>query len=150
MLIWTVFDVLPHFPRKWFQLRYSAVCKKLKNALFKSSEHLFLRSRLASKPISKKFPMTKFTCKQFLCFASILQKIVLTSSFRNLQKIKKCPFQMLRTFVFDFKVASKPISFREFDLLSVKTVSTSSLENLHKISENVAFEPSEQSFFTFR
>ena len=30
---------LPHFPRKRFELRHSKICKKLKNVLFKGSEH---------------------------------------------------------------------------------------------------------------
>ena len=47
------------------------------------------------------------------CFwqlASLIQKMVSTSSLRNLQKLQKGSFQMLRTFVFELKVASRTSS----------------------------------------
>ena len=77
-----------------------------------------------SKPISKKVPMTKFLFKQFL----MLFLTFLILPLKNLQKTENYPFQVLRTFVFDLKVASKPFSKK----LSQKTVSTSLLKNSRK------------------
>ena len=38
-------EALSCFRRKQFQLRHSKICKKMKNAIFKRSEHLFLSSK---------------------------------------------------------------------------------------------------------
>ena len=64
----------------------------------------------ALKAFSKKVPMTKFWFKQFFdnlpyflgkWFQLVTQKLQITENF---------PFQMLRTFIFDLKIASKLFS----------------------------------------
>ena len=61
-------NILPHFPRKWFQLCQSKTCKKLKKFYFQAPTILVLELKEASKPFSKNVPMTKFWFKQFLMF----------------------------------------------------------------------------------
>ena len=41
---------------------------------------------------------------------SLSQKTVSIPPLKNMQKTEKCPFQTLRTFVFELKLASKQIS----------------------------------------
>ena len=36
-LIEVVFNALPHFPKKWFQIRHSKISQQQKNGLFKLS-----------------------------------------------------------------------------------------------------------------
>ena len=98
---------MPHIPWKRFQLRQSKICKKLKNALFKRPQYSLLSSRKLQNLFSKKLPMTKIWC-----FASLSQKMVLTSSLKKLQRTEKCYFQRPRAFAFDIKVASKSFSKR--------------------------------------
>ena len=45
ILISIVWTALPEVLRKWFQLCHSKFYQKLKNAIFKLSEHSFLSSR---------------------------------------------------------------------------------------------------------
>ena len=85
-------------------------------------------------------------------FVLLSQKMISISSLKTSQKTEKCPFQMLTTFVFELKVASKPLSTKFFmtklDLnsfshlasLSLKMVSTSSINNLQKTKKNAIFK----------
>ena len=73
--------------------------------------------------------------------------MVQTSSLKYLQKSEKWPFQTLRTFVFEIKIAPKPFSrksikpksdlnsFERFASLSQKMISTSSLRYFQKTEE---------------
>ena len=99
----------PYFPRKRFQLRHSKICKKLKNALFRRSEHSFFSSRQLHNHFLRSFLWPNFVLNSFELFASLSQKLVSTSSLKNLQKTEKCPFQKLRTFGF-YWVALKTFS----------------------------------------
>ena len=96
--------------------------------------------KATSKPFSKKFLSPMFDLNKFKCFASLFQITVLTSSFKNLQKTEKYPFQTHRTFIFQLQVAWKSLFKRNgFFSLSEKTVLTSSLKNLQK-TQNSPFE----------
>ena len=110
ILIWIVLNALPHFARKRFLLCHSKISKKFKIALFKSSEHLFLSSRQQQNHVLRSFLWSIFDWNNFERFASISQKTVSTSSLKSLQKTEKYAFEMLRTFVFELKVPSKPFS----------------------------------------
>ena len=124
---------MPHFPRKWFQLRYSKICKKLKNAFFKRSEDSLLSSRLLQNHFLRRFLWPNFDLNSFESFVSLYQKTVSTLLLKNLQKIKKWHFQMFATFAFDLKVASKPSNLKSFDFcLTFLTCLTWSLKNLQK------------------
>ena len=63
-----------------------------------------------SEPFFKKFLMTNFEFNGLEGFVSHSQKTVSFSSLKNLQKSEKFPFQMLKTFFSELKVASKPFS----------------------------------------
>ena len=134
-------NVFPVFPRKWFQLCHSKIFIKLKNALFKHSQKLFLSSRSLQNHFLRSFLQPNFDLITLERFLSLYRKIVSTSSLKNLQKTKKCSFQMLRTLAFELKVASKQISkkllwpnfdlnsFQCFASLSQQMVPTSSIKN---------------------
>ena len=109
ILIYTVFDVLTHFPRKWFQFRQSKIYKKLKNALLKGSRNCFW-PQSSFKTFPKKLPVTKFEFKSIQSSVLLSQKTVSTSSLKNMQKTEKWPFRTLRAFVGKLKVASKAFS----------------------------------------
>ena len=100
-------NALPHFPRKWFQLSYSKICKNLKNALFKRLQNSFMSSRLLQNHFLWSFSWPNFDLNSFERFASLSQKTVSTSPLKNLKKTEKCPFQTLKTFDFELIVASK-------------------------------------------
>ena len=112
-----VFNALPHFPWKWFQLRHSKISKKLINAFFIRSLHSFLSSRLLQNHFLRRFLWPNFDLNSFESFVSLYQKTVSTLLLKNLQKIKKWHFQMFATFAFDLKVASKPSNLKSFDFL---------------------------------
>ena len=86
--------------------------QKSENCLFQrfSSTYAF-DLKVVSKPFSKMLSMSNlgFTQSCMLSLASP-KNIFTTCSLKNVQKKLKSHFQTLRTFVFDFKVASKPIS----------------------------------------
>ena len=75
---------------------------------------------------------------------SLSQKTVSASSLKNLEKSEKSPFETLRKFVFELKVASKSFpkklpmtkfwskKFKHFAYLFQKMVSTSSIINFQK------------------
>ena len=108
-------NALPHFSWKLFQLRHSKMCKKLKFVFFKGSttEPAF-DLKVVSKPFSKMYTMSDFGFTQFCVLCPAFRKNIFSLF------TKKCAkkiyiyiyihFQTLRTFVFDFKVASKSIS----------------------------------------
>ena len=87
-------------------------CKKLKIYLFKCSEHLFSISRLIQNHFLKRFLWTTLNLDGLEGSVLLSQKTVSNSSLKNLQKTKTFPFQTLKTFVFELKVASKPFSKR--------------------------------------
>ena len=104
------FKILPHFLRKWFHLPHSKTCKRLKNALLKRSQHLFFSSRLLQIHFLRRFLYLNFDLNSFEWFASHSQKTASTMTLKCLEKTEKCFVQMLRTFVFELKVALKPFS----------------------------------------
>ena len=61
--VWMILKALSRYPRKWFQLPLSIICKKLKNGLFKPSEHLFFQNHFL-----KCLPWPTLDLKT-LCFA---------------------------------------------------------------------------------
>ena len=103
-------NALLYFPRKQFQLRHSKICKNLKNALDKRTKHWLLSFRRLQNHFLRSFLWPNFDLNCFERFAWLFQKMVSTLPLKNLQKTEECPFQMLRTFVFELKVASKPFS----------------------------------------
>ena len=139
-----ILNALPFFPRKWLQLGQSENWKKLKHALFKHSEHLFLSSVSLQKCFLRRFFPSNFDLNRFEHFASLSRKTVSTSSIKNLQETEKWAFQILTTFFFRLKVAPKWSSkksfmskfdlnrFEHFASFFWKTVSTSSLTILEK------------------
>ena len=152
---------MPLFSRKRFQLRHSKTCIKLKNALFKCWEHSFLSSRKIQNHFVRSFLWPNFNLNSFERFGSLSQKIVSTSSLKNLQKTAKCTFQKLRTCGF-YRVASKPFSemltmtnfgFKDFWTLCLAlTVSGFNFvpQKFTKKVKNIKFESSKQLFFPFR
>ena len=72
--------------------------EKKKIFLFKRPENSFLISRELQNHFLRGFPWLNFDLNSFWCFVSLSQKTVSTSSLKNLEKIEKCYFQMLRTF----------------------------------------------------
>ena len=109
MLIEIVLNTLPHFPRQWFQLRQSKICRKLNHVIFKRLQYLFLSARKLQKK-SKKSPMIKFWFKQFLMFCLTFPENGFKLVTQKLLKTEKYHFQTLRTFVFELRLASKPFS----------------------------------------
>ena len=79
-------NTLPHFPRKWFQLSQSKICKKLKNAIFKHPQYWFLSSRKPQNHFLRRFLWPNFDLNSFWCFASLSQKMVWSASLKNCKK----------------------------------------------------------------
>ena len=125
-------NALPHFSRKWFQCRHSKIYTKLKNDLFKCSEHSFLTSRWLQNHFLRSFLWPNFDLNSFESFASLSQKMISTLSLKDLQKTENCSFQMLRILVFELKLPIKPFSKKLPITNSQKRDSTSSLKNLQK------------------
>ena len=95
-------NALSHFPRKWFQLCHSKSCKKTEKWPFQMLRTFVFELKEASKPFSKKFPMTKFWFKNIsmLCFTFtqnsfnfVAQKLAKhwKMSFTNTQNIQVLP-----------------------------------------------------------
>ena len=117
--------------------------------------------KVASKSISKKFPMTKFWLKSFSMFCRTFPRNGLNFVTQRLQKTENFPFQMLGTFVFDLKIASKlfskklPMTNLEFyspwklSLAFPEMVSISSLKNLRK-TEKCLFQTLRTFVFEFK
>ena len=89
--------------------RILKLCQKLKNIIFKRSEHLFFNLKVVLKSFPKRFHITKFWFKQFsrLCLAFQGNDFNLATTQTSKKKKKrkeKCHFQTLRTFVFELKV----------------------------------------------
>ena len=102
---------LLHFPRNWFQLHHSKICKKLKNALFKSSEHSGFTG-LLWKHFLKCLPWTmiNFGFKDFwtLDFAFTVSGFNFMA--QKCTKNWKLPSRFSSTFTLDLKVVSKQFS----------------------------------------
>ena len=77
--------------------------QKTKNFPFQMLSTFVFDLKVASKPFYKKLRMTNFEFKWSSVFLS--KKTFSTSSVKNLENIKKCPFQTLRIFVFELKLA---------------------------------------------
>ena len=93
ILIWIVLNTLLNFLKKWFQLRDSKTCKKLKNAFFKWAKHWFLSSRLLQNQFIRRF----------------LFPTVSTPSLKSLQKTEKCFFSNAQNIRFWGQGCSKSI-----------------------------------------
>ena len=102
------------FPENGFKFVTQKTCKKLKKYSFQTLRTFAFELKVTSKPFSKNilrsFLWPNFDLSSFERLASLSQKIVSTSSLKNLQKIEKCSFHTLRTFVFELEVTSKPFS----------------------------------------
>ena len=98
------------FPENGFNFVTQKFAKKLKNTFFRRLEHSFFSSSLHQNHFLGSFLWQNFDLNRFEHFASPFQKMVRTSSLKNLQKCEKWPFQTLRTFIFEVKVASKKFS----------------------------------------
>ena len=85
-------------------------CKDLKTSLFKCLEHSFLISRSIQNLFLKSFLWPTLDLDGLEGFVSQSQKTISFSSLKNLQKSEKLPFQMLKTFFSQLKIASKPFS----------------------------------------
>ena len=84
--------------------------KSLKIAILKRSEHLLLNSMEIQNNFLECFLKLTFILQSFPKFSLLFQKTVSILSLINLQKSAKSDFQMLRPFIFDLNVASKPFS----------------------------------------
>ena len=84
--------------------------QKLKNDLFKRSQHSFLSSRWLENHFPRSFLWPSFDLNNFGRFAWVFQKMVSNSSPKTLEKTEKVPFQTLTTLLFELKVVSKPFS----------------------------------------
>ena len=101
------FSCIASLSQKTFSTSLNKNVQKLKNVLFKHSEHSFLNSRNLQNHFVRSFLCLNFNLNSFWCFALFSQKMISTLSFKNFQKTEKCPFQTIRTFVFELKVAWK-------------------------------------------
>ena len=81
------------FPENGFNFVTQKFAKNWKNAIFKHSDIRFLVQGSYKNTLSH-FPLKRFQ----LCHSKICKNT------------EKCPFQTLRTFVFELKVTSKPFS----------------------------------------
>ena len=84
--------------------------QNLENYFFKRSEYLFFISRQLQNHFLGSFLWPNFDLSSVERFASLSQKMISTSSLKNLQKAEKCCIQTLTTFIFELKVASKSFS----------------------------------------
>ena len=134
---------LPHFYRKWFQLRHSKICKKLKNTLFKRSQHSLLNLRLLQNYFLGMLLCPNFELNSFYRFASLCQKMVSTLWLKNLQKkLKNVLFKrsehsflilkLLQNHFLRMFLCPNLNRFEHFTSLSRKTVSTSSFQKFAK------------------
>ena len=85
IFILLVLNVLLYFPGKWFQLHHLKSCKELNNALFKRSEHSVFSWKYLSNHFLRSFLWPNFDLNSFERFALLSQKMVSTSSLKNLQ-----------------------------------------------------------------
>ena len=90
--------------------------QKTENCHYQRFRKSIFDLKIISNPISKMLHMSDFGFTQFRV---LFPKTVSTCSLKNDQKYWKLHFQILRAFVFDFKVASKPIS-KIFPLSNLK------------------------------
>ena len=144
----------PNFDLNSFECFVSLSQKMVSNSSFKNQQKTEKCSfqtfwtfvfdlKVPPKPFSSSW-WPNFYLNSFERIASLSQKMVSTSSLKNLQKTEKCTFQKLRTIAFEVKVASKPFSkkftmakiwFKKYSTLSLtfpEIVSTSSLKILQK------------------
>ena len=100
------------FLRKWFQLRHSKIAKKKKseNSLSKCLEHSILISRLFQNHFLKSFLRLTLNLNGLKALPRFPRKRFQLRHSKIANKLKIFSFQMLRTFVFDLKVVSKPFS----------------------------------------
>ena len=118
-------NVLPHFARKWFQLCHTKTWKRLKNALFKCSEHSFLSSRLLQNHFLRRFLGWNLHLNSFALF-HFTRKQFRFCCWKICKKTEKWHFRRFTRLAFDFKVASKPSNLKTFDFFA----SLSSLASL--------------------
>ena len=77
--LWPNFDLntlnaLLHFPRKWFQLRHSKNCKKLKNTAFQTLRRFAFEFKAqAPNHFLRSFLWPNFDLHSFWCFVSLSQ-----------------------------------------------------------------------------
>ena len=83
--------------------------EKTKTCYFQMPTIFFiLELKEVLKPVSKKVPMSKFWFKTFLMFCLAFPENAFKFVTEKLQETENFPSQILRTFVFDLKVALKP------------------------------------------
>ena len=115
-------NTFPYFPRKWFQLCQSKMCKKVKSIYFKPTQYLFLSSRKLQNPFPASFRWPNFDLITFEHIASLSQKLVSTSSLKNVQKIKNTIFKRPQhLFLSSSKLQNhflRRFLLRNFDLIS--------------------------------
>ena len=139
---------MPHFPRKWFQLPPPKLWKKTWKMTVPNAHKIrFLSSRSIQKHFLRRLLWPNFDLNSFERFALLSQKMVSTSSLKNLKENRKMTFPNAQNIRF---LSSRSIqklflrswlwpnfdlnSFEHFPLPSQKMVSTSSLKTL-KIAE---------------
>ena len=132
-----------YFPRKWFQLHHSKICKQLNNALLKRSEQSVFSWTYLYNLFLRSFLRLNFDLNNFERFASLSRKMVPTSSPKIVKKNWKMTFPNAHNICF---LSSRSIqkhflrrllwpnfdldSFERFALLFQEMVSTSSPKNL--------------------
>ena len=136
--------------------------QKSENCLFQrfSSTYAF-DLKVVSKPFSKMLSMSNLGFTQSCMLSLASPKNIFNLFTEKCAKKKlKSHFQKLRTFVFDFKVASKPISkvlpLAKFKMKPFWRLWFAFPENgfnfvpqkVTKKVKNITFQPSKQSFFT--
>ena len=124
----------------------------MENVISKHSKHLFLTLAKLQNRFLKSFLWENFDLKSFQCFASFSQKTISTSSHKTLQKNEKYHFKRLKTFVFFFKIASKPF----YKMLHMPKFGFKRLRFQFRYSKfskklkNAIFKVSEHMFLTSR
>ena len=98
------------FPENGFNFVTQKFAKKTEKCPFQTHIILVSSFRKCENHYPRSSLWPNFDLNNFERFASLSQKMVSTSSVKNFQKTEKCSFQTLRTFVFEFKVTSKPFS----------------------------------------
>ena len=91
-------NALPHFSKKWFQLRQSEICKKLKNTIFKRTHYWLLSSRKLQNYFLIRLLWPNFDLNSFECFASLSQKIKIWSEEASWKIVLRLPLGQKRMF----------------------------------------------------
>ena len=102
-LDWNSFEGSELVSQKMVSTLSHKILQKMGKHNFQTLRRFVFDLKAALKPSSTMSPMKNFAFKQFWRYGILFQKIVSTTSFKNLQNSVNNPFQTFRAFVFDIK-----------------------------------------------